>query len=131
MHANRIIHAARADEVIRNTLQNLPDSEYPRSEWQIRPLISSLSDSQIVDSWNLALEIAEDRKPIQKDVQAAVKQILGEEDDEKPEKKPEKKAEILARIARLHGLIVKREQSPEEVSFEKVEEAFSSLKAAV
>jgi hypothetical protein len=130
-HANRVIQAAKADDVIRNALQNLPDSEYPRNEWQIRPLVSSLSDSEIVDSWKLALDIAKDRKPIQKNVRAAVKQILREDDDEKPEKKPNKKAEILARIARLRALIAQREQSPETVSFEKVEEAFICLKAAV
>ena len=131
--ANRIIQAARADEVIRNTLQDLPDSEYPASEWQIRPLGPSLSDDEIVKSWKLALGSVENRKPKQKDVEAAVKQILGDgdDDDEKPEKKPDKKAEILARIERLHDLIVKRELSREEVSFEMVEMAFRSLKAAV
>jgi hypothetical protein len=130
-HANRLIQAARADKVIRNALQNRSDSEYPQNAWQIRYLVAKLSDSEIVKSWNLALENAEDRKPLQKDVQAAVKHILGEKAIEKPEKKPNKKAEILARIERLHDLIVKREQSREEVSFEKVEMAFNSLKAAV
>jgi hypothetical protein len=130
-HANRIIQAAHADKVIRTSQQNRSDSEYPQNAWQIRYLVAKLSDSEIVKSWNLALENAEDRKPLQKDVQAAVKHILGEKADDKPEKKPNKKAEILARIERLHDLIVKREQSREEVSFEKVEMAFSSLKAAV
>ncbi len=130
-HANRIIQAAKADEVIRKTLQNLPDSEYPRNEWQIRPLVSSLSDSEIVDSWKLALEIAKDRKPIQKNVRVAVKQILAEDDDAKPEKKPDKKAEILARIARLRALIAQRELNPNDVSFEMVQEALDQVKALV
>jgi hypothetical protein len=130
-HANRIIQAALADKVIRNSLKNRPDSEYPRNEWQIRPLVAALSDGEIVDSWNLALDKAKDRKPVQKDVRAAVKKILGEEDEKKAEKKTDNKAEILARIALLHGLIAQRELSPDEVSFEKVEEAFTHLKAAV
>lgn len=117
--------------MIRTSLQDRSDTEYPRNAWQIRYLVAKLSDSQIVNSWNLAIEIAEDRKPVQKHVRAAVKQILGEEDDEKPEKKSDKKAKLLARIARLHGLIAQRELNPDEVSFEKVEEAFTHLKAAV
>lgn len=129
--ANRIIQAARADEVIRNTLQDLPDSEYPASEWQIRPLGPSLSDDEIVKSWKLALEAAENRKPKQKDVEAAVKQILGDDDDEKPEKKPAKKAEILALIARLHALIEQKEVNPNNVSFELIKQILGQIEALV
>lgn len=126
-HANRQIRAAHADEVIRKALRNKPVSEYPQNEWQIRPMVPELSDDGIVQAWLLALELAKDRKPIQKNVRVAVKQILGETELDKPNKK----ADLRERIERLRSLVLKRENAPTEVTLEMVEKEFRTLIAAV
>lgn len=126
-HANRLIHAARVDAVIREAAKEESIGEIPQNEWQMRPLLGDLTDDQRIKSWKLAIEIASPYNPVQKDVKAAVNQILGETTEDKPNKR--EALRIL--VERLHAYMLDREQGQESVPFAEIEVCFAKIKAAI
>lgn len=132
VQGNRLIFAAKVYRVISEEASKEPGliARLPVSEWQIRPLSKDMLDRDVLDSWILAIQLADGSNPSEKIVSAAVRQTLGEEPEAKPPKK-NNQAILTEMVANLADLVKGRETDRGMVSFHTISLAFEELKSFI